>query len=109
MGMNIVVSDDIPKAGSGASTEYAVYFFAQGSVATGEQAALETLVDRDVLAFEDVVSFKHAYIYHPIGTKWAVTTTNPTRTQLETATNWSKVYDTKNIGIVRATVTSPLD
>ena len=105
MGMNIVVSDDIPKAGSGASTEYAVYFFAQGSVATGEQAALETLVDRDVLAFEDVVSFKHAYIYHPIGTKWAVTTTNPTRTQLETATNWSKVYDTKNIGIVRATVT----
>jgi hypothetical protein len=109
MGMNIVVSDDIPKAGSGASTEYAVYFFAQGSVATGEQAALETLVDRDVLAFEDVVSFKHAYIYHPIGTKWAVTTTNPTRTQLETASNWSKVYDTKNIGIVRATVTSPLD
>ncbi len=109
MGMNIVVSDDIPKAGSGASTEYAVYFFAQGSVATGEQAALETLVDRDVLAFEDVVSFKHAYIYHPIGTKWAVTTTNPTRTQLETATNWAKVYDTKNIGIVRATVTSPLD
>jgi len=109
MGMNIVVSDDIPKAGSGASTEYAVYFFAQGSVATGEQAALETLVDRDVLAFEDVVSFKHAYIYHPIGTKWSVTTTNPTRTQLETATNWSKVYDTKNIGIVRATVTSPLD
>ena len=109
MGMNIVVSDDIPKAGSGASTEYAVYFFSQGSVATGEQAALETLVDRDVLAFEDVVSFKHAYIYHPIGTKWSVTTTNPTRTQLETATNWSKVYDTKNIGIVRATVTSPLD
>ena len=61
------------------------------------------------IQFEDVVSFKHAYIYHPIGTKWAVTTTNPTRTQLETATNWSKVYDTKNIGIVRATVTSPLD
>ena len=108
-GMNIVVSDDIPKVGTGSNTEYACYFFAQGSVATGEQAALETLVDRDVLAFEDVVSFKHAYIYHPIGTKWAVTTTNPSRAQLETASNWSKVYDTKNIGIVRATVTSPLD
>ena len=68
-----------------------------------------TKVDEDVLAFEDVVSFKHAYIYHPIGLKWAVTTTNPTRAQLETATNWEKVYDIKNIGIVRATVTSPLD
>jgi len=109
MGMNIVVSDDIPSSGSGSSTEYAVYFFAQGSVATGEQSALVTKVDEDVLAFEDVVSFKHAYIYHPIGIKWAVTTTNPTRTQLEVASNWSKVYETKNIGIVRATVTSPLD
>ena len=109
MGMNIIVSDYIPKSGSGASTEYAVYFFSQGSVATGEQSALVTKVDEAVLAFEDVVSFKHAYIYHPISIKWAVTTTNPTRTQLEVASNWAKVYETKNIGIVRATVTSPLD
>jgi hypothetical protein len=84
-------------------------FFQQGAVATGEQSALVTKVDEDVLAFEDVVSFKMAYIYHPVGLKWAVTTTNPTRTQLEVATNWEKVYETKNIGIVRATVTSPLD
>ena len=35
--MNIIVSDDIPKSGSGASTEYAVYFFQQGAVATGQQ------------------------------------------------------------------------
>ena len=68
-----------------------------------------TKVDEDVLAFEDVVSFKHAYIYHPIGLKWAVTTTNPNRTQLETASNWSLVYETKNVGIVRATVVSNHD
>ena len=74
------------------------------------QAFIDGLVENeDVLAFEDVVSFKHAYIYHPIGLKWAVTTTNPTRAQLETATNWEKVYAIKNIGIVRANVTSPLD
>jgi hypothetical protein len=49
------------------------------------------------------------YCYHPVGAKWAVTTTNPSRAQLETITNWSKVYETKNIGIVRATVTSNFD
>ena len=49
------------------------------------------------------------YCYHPVGAKWGVTTTNPTRAQLETIGNWSKVYETKNIGIVRATVTSNFD
>jgi hypothetical protein len=49
------------------------------------------------------------YVYHPVGAKWAVTTTNPTRAQLETITNWTKVYETKNIGIVRATNTSNFD
>ena len=33
----------------------------------------------------------------------------PTRAQLATVGNWSKVYETKNIGIVRATITSNFD
>ena len=37
------------------------------------------------------------------------TTTNPNRTQLATVANWSKVYETKNIGIVRATNVSTQD
>ena len=49
------------------------------------------------------------YTYHPVGTKWAVTTTNPTRAQLETVGNWSKVYEQKNIGIDRATNVSNQD
>ena len=55
------------------------------------------------------VSFDLHYLYHPIGIKWGVTTANPTRTQLETASNWSLVYETKNVGIVRATVVSNHD
>jgi hypothetical protein len=35
--------------------------------------------------------------------------TNPTRTQLETVGNWTKVYELKNIGIVRATNVSNFD
>jgi hypothetical protein len=38
-----------------------------------------------------------------------VSTVNPTRAQLETIGNWSKVYETKNIGVVRATNTSNFD
>ena len=109
MGMRVVVSDDIPTTGSGASTEYAVYMFTPGAVGTGQQSALRTETDRDILAKSSAVSFDLHYLYHPIGIKWAVTTTNPTRTQLETASNWSPVYETKNVGIVRATVVSNHD
>ena len=49
------------------------------------------------------------YIYHIGGLKYAVSTVNPNRTVLETVGSWSKVFDTKNIPIVRATVVSNQD
>ena len=109
MGLRVLVTDDVQTEGSGASTEYATYFFTQGAVASGEQMGMETEVDRDILAKSDAMSIDLHYCFHPIGAKWAVTTTNPTRAQLETITNWTKVYETKNIGIVRATNTSNFD
>jgi hypothetical protein len=109
MGLRVIVSDDVQTAGSGSSTEYATYFFTQGAVASGEQLALRTETDRDVLAKSDAMALDLHYCYHPVGAKWAVTTVNPTRSELETVGNWSKVYETKNLGIVRATVTSNLD
>ena len=109
MGLRVIVSDDVATTGSGASTEYGTYFFTQGAIGSGEQAGITTETDRDILAKSDAMSLDLHYVYHPIGTKWAVTTTNPTRTQLETVANWSKVYETKNIGIVRATNVSNMD
>jgi hypothetical protein len=109
MGLRVIVSDDVQTDGSGASTEYATYFFTQGAVASGEQLAMQTETDRDILAKSDAMSIDLHYCYHPVGAKWGVTTVNPTRAQLETITNWSKVYETKNIGIVRATNTSNFD
>ena len=105
MGLNVIVSDDITNSAG----NYACYFFTAGAVATGEQAAMRTETDRDILAKSDAMSLDMHYIYHPVGAKWAVTTTNPTRAQLATVGNWSKVYETKNIGIVRATITSNFD
>jgi hypothetical protein len=109
MGLRVIVSDDVQTEGSGASTEYATYFFTQGAVASGEQMAMQTETDRDILAKSDAMSIDLHYVYHPVGAKWGVTTTNPTRAQLETVGNWSKVYELKNLGIVRATNTSNFD
>jgi hypothetical protein len=109
LGMRVIVSDDVNTVGSGASTEYAVYMFSQGSVGSGEQAGIQTETDRDILAKSSALSLDLHYVYHPVGAKWNVTDSNPNRTQLATASNWSKVYETKNIGIVRATVVSAMD
>ena len=109
MGLRLIVSDDVETAGSGASTEYATYFFTQGAVASGEQAGTEIETDRDILAKSDAMAVDLHYCYHPVGAKWAVTDANPDRTALALASNWSKVYETKNIGIVRATNVSNMD
>ena len=108
-GLRVIVSDDVSTAGSGSSTEYSTYFFTAGAVASGEQAGLTTETDRDILAKSDAMAIDLHYTYHPVGSKWAVTTVNPNRTQLATVGNWSKVYETKNIGIVRATNVSTQD
>jgi len=108
-GLRVIVSDDVTTTGSGASKEYSTYFFTQGAVASGEQAGLTTETDRDILAKSDAMSIDLHYCYHPVGAKWAVTTTNPTPAQLQTVSNWSKVYETKNLGIVRATNVSTMD
>ena len=108
-GLRVIVSDDVQTDGSGSTTEYATYFFTQGAIASGEQMAMQTETDRDILAKSDAMSIDLHYVYHPVGAKWGVTTANPTRAQLATVGNWSKVYETKNLGIVRATNTSNFD
>ena len=108
-GLRVIISDDVTTSGSGSSTVYSSYFFTQGAVASGEQAGLETETDRDILAKSDAMAVDLHYTYHPVGTKWAVTTTNPNRTQLATVSNWSKVYETKNIGIIRSSNLSNQD
>jgi hypothetical protein len=102
MGLRVIVSDDLAPT----STNYPVYFFTQGAIASGEQMGMQTETDRDILAKSDAMSIDLHYVYHPVGAKWAVGTTNPTQAALATLGNWTKVYETKNLGIVRATVTS---
>jgi len=108
-GLNVIVSDNVTTTGSGASTEYAAYFFKPGSIGSGEQAELDVEQDRDILSKSDAISYDAHYCYHVAGTKYAVTTVNPTVAQLATASNWSKVFENKNLGVSRATVVSNYD
>ena len=102
MGLRVIVSDDVAPT----STDYPVYFFTQGAIASGEQMGMQTETDRDILAKSDAMSIDLHYCYHPVGARYKVSTVNPNRTVLATVGSWEKVYETKNIGIVRATVTS---
>ena len=82
MGMRVVVSDDIPTTGSGSSTEYARLSCSRPALS----ALVNNLRSGQKLTVTSLrshrPSFDLHYLYHPIGIKWGVTTTNPTRTQL---------------------------
>ena len=108
MGLRVIVSADVQTTGAGATTEYASYAFTPGAIGSGEQMALRTETDRDILAKSDALSFDLHYVYHPMGTRFAEVA-NPTPAQLSTVGNWTKVYETNNLGIVRITSTSNLD
>jgi hypothetical protein len=108
MGMRVIRSKDVPTSGTGSTTKYACYVMGTGAVGTGQQAALRTETDRDILAKESVMAFDWHNVYHPLGARY-IGPVNPSRAQLATAANWEKVFETENIGIVRLTVTSSYD
>lgn len=108
MGMRVIRSKDVPTSGTGSTTKYACYVMASGAVATGQQAALRSEVDRDILAKSDAMSIDWHNVYHPLGSRY-IGAANPLTSDLATAGNWEKVFETENIGIVRLTVTSSFD
>lgn len=108
MGMRVIRSKDVPTSGSGSTTKYACFVMAPGAVGTGQQAALRSEVDRDILAKSDAMSVDWHNVYHPLGARY-IGSANPTAADLATAGNWEKVFETENIGIVRITVTSSFD
>jgi hypothetical protein len=108
MGMRVIRSKDVPVSGSSPSKKFGCFVMAPGAVGTGQQAALRSEVDRDILAKSDAMSVDWHNVYHPLGARY-IGPVNPTTADLATAANWEKVFETENIGIVRITVTSSFD
>jgi hypothetical protein len=62
-GCRVIVSDDLAPT----STNYPVYFFTQGAIASGEQMGMQTEVDRDILAKSDAMSID---LHYCLSTQW---------------------------------------
>lgn len=93
MNMRVLISDDLAVND--------MFFFTPGAIASGIQSGLQSEQDRDILAKASYISFDWHNVYHPIGSRYVGLTANPNRAGLATAANWEKVFETKNIGIVK--------
>lgn len=104
LGYNIVIDDGAPKTGD----VYTTYLFARGVVARGAGVPVgqvPTETDRDSLAGEDILINRIATVIHIYGVKWKgdpadAEDSTPANSDLEIGTNWERVYEDKNIGIV---------
>lgn len=101
LGKRVIVDDSCP-VNTGV---YTTYLFGEGAVGYGEGSApVPTETDRDSLAGEDYLINRRHFILHPRGVKWteaSVVGDAPTNTELATASNWERVYENKNIRIVK--------
>ena len=103
-GKAIVMDDNL---GYDPSTKVAeIYLFGAGAVALNDVPSKNPFeAGRDPLknGGEDYVVSRHAGIAHVRGMKWVGTPdgATPTNGELATAANWSKVYDDKDIRVVK--------
>jgi hypothetical protein len=117
-GRRVVVDDNLPtRAGSTDGTVYTTYLFGQGAFAKGsaklDSAPLQggfgtegVEMARVPLDSDTVLINRRRYVLHPRGVKFnsaAVAADSPTNAELETASNWTRVYENKNVRIVAVT------
>lgn len=100
MNKRVIVDDGCP-----INTDvYTTYLFGQGAIGEGNgEAPVPTETDRDSLAGEDILINRQHFLLHPRGVKFTNTSVagvSPSNTELENQTNWSRVYENKNIRIV---------
>lgn len=97
----VIVDDSCPVA----TDVYTTYIFGAGAIAYGEGnpvGFVPTETDRDSLAGEDYLINRRTFILHPRGVKWVGTPagSSPSNAELETGTNWERVYENKAIRMV---------
>lgn len=87
------------------SVVYTTYLFARGVIGRGEGTPVSFVpveTDRNSLGSKDVLIHRRAFVMHPYGIKWAGSSAleTPSDDELATGSNWVRVYESKNIGIV---------
>lgn len=103
-GKSIVMDDNLGYDPTSKVAE--IFLFGNGAIALNDVPSKNPFeADRDPLknGGEDYVVSRHAGIAHVRGMKWVGTPAGvtPTNAELATAANWSKVYDDKDIRVVK--------
>jgi hypothetical protein len=97
-GLKIIVDSKLPKvAGSTSGFKYTTVLFGEGAFGFGQGGApVPTETDRDTLQGTDILITRTHFIMHPMGVKWneaSVAGLTPTKAELATASNWTRVYE----------------
>lgn len=105
-GKRVILDDGCPVSNG----VYTTYLFGPGAVGYAEgNPKVPAETDRDSLAGVDVLITRRHFVLHVRGVKWIGSATistgdetggHPTRAELATGTNWTRVYDPKNIRVV---------
>lgn len=97
-----VIVDDGHRINAGI---YESYLFGNGAIGLGNGThPYPTETDRDKLAGDDILINRQAFVLHPRGvafTNNTVVGATPSNAEVALAANWNKVYDTKDIRIVK--------
>lgn len=105
LGKRVIVDDGCPSTAGTSSTLYDTYLFGEGAIGRGDGAApVPVEMDRDSLAGVDLLIYRRHFILHPRGIKFtssSVAGTSPTNAELAAHANWDRVYQKKNIRLVR--------
>jgi hypothetical protein len=100
LGRRLICDDSAPAA----SGVYTTYLFGQGAIGHAEGSLpVPTETERKALAGTEYLVNRRLFILHPRGVKWAaasVSGSTPSNNELGTGTNWTRVYEGKNVRIV---------
>ena len=106
LGYRVIIDDGMPVSGSGSGAIYSSYLFGEGVIARGEgvpEALTPVEFDRDSAMSTDYLFHRRALVMHPTGIKWIGVPegATPTNVELAAGTNWQRVVERKQIGIVK--------
>jgi len=108
MNHTVIVDDSLPRDNSSADNaeyEYTSYIFGEGAVGYGEgtpKVPVET--ERNGTRGETNLIHRRNFLVHPRGVAWQESSVSgdfPTNTELENEANWDRVYEPKNVRLVK--------
>ncbi len=114
-GLEVIVDDNLPVEIVDTKLVFHTFLFGRGAfglgmgrktdAVEGGHGTWEVEFSRDALAGDSYFINRRKFILHPRGVKWTDASvagnTGPTNAEMETGTNWTRVFEQKNVRIVR--------